>query len=353
MSKKKLLFINQIQFGYHIHSVQYCKYLKEDFDITYICWDYGNKMIEEPDIEIIYISRKDNIIKRNIKFIRYVIDFIKNQNYSYVFIHYFIGSSLIPLLCRKVELLNLDIRSGSISTNYIKRIAFNTIVSFESLFYRSHSIVSAGLRNKLHINKNAFILPLGANPIHVNKHCDHTIQLLYVGSFDNRRMEDTIGGLGMFLNKRPESDIHYTIVGDGWNNERDKLKILTDKLNLQKYIDLIGYTPYNELDQFYEKANVGVSYVPLTDYYEFQPVTKTFEYLMAGMPVIATRTHENKLVINQNNGLLIDDSPESFADAIENLYDKMIFFDEQVIRKSVENYEWSRIVQNMKEGLFI
>jgi hypothetical protein len=37
--KKKLLIINKIQFGYHTDTFKYCQYLKDEFDITYICFD--------------------------------------------------------------------------------------------------------------------------------------------------------------------------------------------------------------------------------------------------------------------------------------------------------------------------
>lgn len=40
-------------------------------------------------------------------------------------------------------------------------------------------------------------------------------------------------------------------------------------------------------------------YVPITDYYEYQPPTKTFEYVLSGLLCLATATSSNKEVITE------------------------------------------------------
>lgn len=349
--KKSLLFANQSQYGYHIDYVQYCKYLKSDFDIIFFCWDYGREKISETDIKIYYISRKGNIIKRNIRFIIKLLNYINHSNNDFVFIHYFIGSSLITLFAKDKKKLHLDIRTGSDSQNVLKRNIYNSVLRIESLFYKSKSIISLGLRNLLHISKTSHILPLGANPSSIQFKCQHRLHLLYVGTFDNRRIEDTINGFYLFLEQNTQADIHYTIVGSGMKNESENLQRLIIQKGLQSYIDLTGYVLHHQLSQFYELSNAGVSYIPRKPYYEFQPATKTFEYLMSGMPVIATQTYENKQIINELNGILINDSPISFANGIHKLYNSIHTFDKNEIKKSVKNYEWERIVDAMKKTI--
>lgn len=349
--KKKLLFVNQSQYGYHIDYVQYCNYLKEDFDITFLCWDYKKKKIEESRIKIIYVSRSGNIIKRNIRFIQYTLRIIKKYNFALVFIHFFRGASLIPLLNRNNQKIHLDIRTGSISQNKVNRFIYNTILQFESHFFKSISIISPGLRNKLCINKNAYILPLGANPISVKRQFKHKLHLLYVGTLSNRRIEDTVEGIKLFLIDQPKADIYYTIVGEGYKNEQEDLQNRIFQLGLQNHIELKGYVPHYELVMFYQVSNLGLSYIPITPYYEYQPATKTYEYLMAGMPVIATKTYENKQIINQSNGVLIKDTPISFAKGISKIYNNIDSFNSEDIKKSAADYEWSKIIQTMKRTI--
>ena len=95
------------------------------------------------------------------------------------------------------------------------------------------------------------------------------------------------------------------------------------------------------------QANLGVAYVPMTPYYECQPSTKIYEYVLSGMYCIATNTYENRILIEPVNGLICDDNAESFCEALEQ-YHKMdrSGFNSAEIRKSMEKYEWSNIVNN-------
>lgn len=350
--QKSIIFINHLQFGYHIDYAQYCKYLKSDFKVTYLCWDYDNKKIKEPDVTVIYISRNGNIVLRNIRFIRYVINNLRKQKYSFVFINYFQGVSIISLFCKSYQSLHLDIRTGSISRIRFFRNIYNFLLKIESFFFESKSIISEGLQAKLGISNNVYILPLGANRICINRQFSHKLHLLYIGTLTNRRIEDTIEGIKIFLDMHPNVDIHYTIIGDGWKNEKRSLQNRVNQYGLQKYIDLIGYVQHNELLRYFEISNIGVSYIPITPYYEFQPATKTFEYLMVGMPVIATQTYENKKIITKLNGVLIKDTPLSFAIGIVEILKSLNSFNHSAIIKSVDKYEWSQIINAMKINIF-
>ena len=66
-----------------------------------------------------------------------------------------------------------------------------------------------------------------------------------------------------------------------------------------------GRIDYYKLKPFFDKCNVGVSYIPIRDYYQYQPPTKTFEYGLSGLVTIATETKSNQEVINNCNGILI------------------------------------------------
>lgn len=41
----------------------------------------------------------------------------------------------------------------------------------------------------------------------------------------------------------------------------------------------------------------------MTEYYDSQPPTKTFEYALSGLYVLATKTRENEKVITNDNGV--------------------------------------------------
>ncbi|HPY67087.1 MAG TPA: glycosyltransferase [Bacteroidales bacterium] len=350
--KKNILFINQNQFGYHITYYKYCKNLvKDDYNITFLCWDYGRTRISIDGIKVYYSSRNGNIIQRNIRFIKQATTLIRRGSFDVVFVKYFRGCFLLPLLCSKKQYFHLDIVTGGISKNDFKRSMYNHILKFESRFFNNVSTISEGLKSILKLSDETKIFPLGADPVHVQRIPKARLSLLYVGVLSSRNIIDTVEGVRLFLKDHPSADIHYTIIGGAWNNEADELKSKIERDKLENVIELHGYIPHNNLINFYANANAGVSYIPVKPWYEFQPATKTFEYLMAGMPVIATSTCENRRVINSRNGLLIDDNAISFSEALGKIYDNIGSYDEEEIRESVSQYRWEKLVSNLKAYL--
>ena len=89
----------------------------------------------------------------------------------------------------------------------------------------------------------------------------------------------------------------------------------------------------------------------MTDFFDVQPVTKTFEHLVSGMPVIATATSENRLVVNEENGVLIDDTATGFYEGLKQLAAQKGSFDSEKIMRDSEKYQWRSIVAAMQEYL--
>jgi glycosyltransferase involved in cell wall biosynthesis len=87
-----------------------------------------------------------------------------------------------------------------------------------------------------------------------------------------------------------------------------------------------------------------MSYIPITDFFDHQPPTKTFEYLMAGMPVVATGTVENRRLITEINGILTGDSEDDVFAGLRNLLVARHRFDSREIHRSIQQYSWEDIV---------
>lgn len=348
---KRLLFVNQSQFGYHIDFFKYCKYLKSDFEITYLCWDYFKPRIEEEGVKVIYVPRVGTIIRRNFRFLIAIFRVIRGQDFQSIFVNYFRACFVIPLIYKRRSLVHLHIVSGSVSRNTVSRVLYNSILCLESHFFNSVSVISEGLKKLLRVTPFAYILPLGADPLEIEKKQDDELNLLYIGTLSNRHIDETITGLGLFVSNNRDANIHYIVIGDGWGNELEELRKKISEFGLEDNVELKGYIPHNDLGPYLGKADVGISYIPMTPYYEYQPATKTFEYLMAGIPVIATGTYENRKVITDSNGFVIDDNPESFAKGLEHIYKNQSVYNAQKISESVADYEWEAIISRLKKDV--
>jgi hypothetical protein len=347
--KRKLLIINVNQFGYSAGHYFYCKYLIDYFDIEYICFDLGRKKINLENVKVKYVSFDRPKIIRHFNFIRTVVKRSQNFRPDVLFVVYFKLSFLLCLFCR-ANLKILDIRTGSLKKNIIRRYIDNKYLLFQSFFFPKVIVLSENLRKLLGIQlSKTTILPLGAEIFYSGNHNYRVPKLLYVGSLNGRIIYETIESLYIFLNKHPEFNnrVTYTIIGFGNREEELKIKNTILRLGLNSSVSFLGRKTYDELPQYFEEANIGVCYVPQVPYYDIQPSTKIFEYSLSGLITIATETTENKLYISKENGVLCEDNANSFCNAIEAIIQSTENFDSQRIRDSLSYYNWHNLTMKI------
>ncbi|MCF8095362.1 MAG: glycosyltransferase [Desulfobacteraceae bacterium] len=302
--------------------------------------------IDMPGIEVHYVPWKGNMLIRGLRFLNRATSLMKDKP-DIVFIKYFKVVSLALRLIKPNFRYILDIRTGSVKANSVRRTMQDIRLGFEARFFKNITIISESLSKRLNLAHKAHVLPLGADIIsNVNKTFDE-IKLLYVGTLSNRNMEVTLHGLKKFCDEFSDSvSVVYTIIGSGPNNEEKRLKNIVDYYGLSDVITIKGRIPHNQLKPYFDSHNIGISYIPMTEYFDVQPPTKTFEYLLSGMAVIATRTSENAKIVNEKDGVLINDSADEFYEGLKEIYDKKNSFDSREIRNSNLKYTWKNIVNN-------
>ena len=352
--RKKILLINKIQFGYHTDSYNYCKYLKDEFDITYISFDTDKKKIEESGVNICYVPYDGSVLTRGFNFIKFCRNYIKNNQIDLIFILYFKLSSLIKIGLSSNKFI-LDIRTGAVGSTSKKRAMADVIMRFETHVFNHITVISKSLRDKLGLNsKKSHILPLGADELSSTDKSFESIHLFYVGTLSFRDIDKTVFGLSKFIQKYKHDNIEisYDIFGSGTVEAEELLRASILESNLGKIVTLHGRRNHKEIQYYFDNCNIGVAYVPITDYYDVQPPTKVFEYARAGMVNIATSTYENRRLITEDNGMICDDTIDSFSDALESVYIYKNEWNSQQIRKSLEDFSWEKIVNNNLKKYF-
>ena len=96
-------------------------------------------------------------------------------------------------------------------------------------------------------------------------------------------------------------------------------------------------------------ADIGLSYVPVNENYNYNPHLKTFEYLACGLPTVATNTVSNRRIIQDEfNGVLVDDDPAELADAVSDLLENETKREKLRgnARRSVVDFDFEAITQN-------
>lgn len=340
-----ILMINQGQFGYNAGYYHYCKHLSaQGHHIVYLCNDYHLKKMELERVTPIYID-EPNSVKWRLKFCKKLEQIMKEHSFDVILCSYFKCCSMLTKYFGNTPSI-MDIRSGDVNKNLVKRSFFNWLIKKEAQKFSRTMTLSESLAEKLKLKEGSFdIVPLGADVICTSQKEYDDLRLFYVGTLKQRDIDKTIEGLILFNKKYPQVDFHYDIVGFGMPQEEEHIKSLIKDNNLEGKVVFHGRINYEELVPFFEKANLGVAFVPMTPYYDCQPSTKIYEYVLSGMYCIATNTYENRILIEPVNGIICDDNATSFSEALERYYkmDKSSF-DSGVIRDSMAKYEWSNVV---------
>lgn len=143
--------------------------------------------------------------------------------------------------------------------------------------------------------------------------------------------------------------------GDVW----PKLKHLVDQKSLQDKVKLLDRMPKTELMHYTYNADIGISIDKNTNpnYYNSLP-NKIFDYLQAGIPILASRLPEiEKVIVQYNVGTFIDShDPKKIAEAINNLLfsGKMDLYRNNAVKAAAElNWEnekqkYLKIIEQIK-----
>lgn len=348
---KRLLIICKVQFGYHTDIYKWCEYLRDEYDITVLTLDDGKEKVRLGGVRNVYAPNGRTRTLRGILFMLY----------SLAWLLFFKG---IVLVCHFNECIHfktllpwkrmiLDIRTLDVSKDEALRKKNDSLLEKCVLKYDFVTCISEGVRSRLALSESkSAILPLGAETVCVGAKSFDSVRLLYVGTLDNRHVETTIDGFAMALDRMGRDfDIEYDVVGTGLGDEEEVLRSHVARYGLEDKVHLHGYVRHDCLGPFFEKCNVGVSFVPITEYYEYQPPTKTFEYALSGLYVIATDTYSNREVITPDNGCLIQDTAEDFCRAVTSL--DSIHPDSDKIRESLDVFRWEKIVNGIMKPILL
>lgn len=343
MVRKKILFVIPTQYGYHTDSYKYCELLAEQYDVYYIGLDLGKTERKSKRVNVFLENPKKYLFWR-LTFLVAVLKLHKKYRFNKIFIYYFPLCSFFLWFLPK-NIVVMDIRTSFIEGKYKSKL-LNKLLTVESRFFKKISVISWGVVDFLSLNKQkCSLLPLGGDDVPFYSKAMNKMSLLYVGTFYDRYIEKTIEGLYLFRKNNSDVEVEYTIIGMGTNEEKQKIIDSISNYKMSDIVHFIGEKRHEELIPYFKSHNIGISYIPLTDYYDCQPPTKTFEYLLNTMIVLATPTLENKRVINDTNGILMEnDSPLAFAHALELLSREKEKFDMKKIYISSQQYSWKDMV---------
>jgi glycosyltransferase involved in cell wall biosynthesis len=320
----------------------YCKYL-HGYAVTYIGFDSGRERIDLESVDVKYVSLSGTFFDRAIRFYGSIYNELRAHDYDVVFIKNFDFCFLIRLFDFRPRYV-LDIRSGSVKWSRNHRKFQNLKIKLNTLFFRYITVISEGLAEQLNL-RNYHIVPLASDIYSRKPKSYRDLKLVYIGTLGDRNIHHTVEGLKIFLNNNRVQGLEYHLFGTAAEHQVKLVKDTIEYCRLSDYVFLHGYKSHAELAYYWDYCNVGISYVPVEDFFYYQPPTKTYEYILSGMICIGTNTHENRILISDENGVLCEDNPESFAEALSYIHSNGKTYDSDVIRATLKDHTWDKVIK--------
>lgn len=343
---QRLLIIDIHPFGRLTDLEMWVKYLKGDYEITLLTLRQKDSRTAPEGVRHKTVFYDNSLIGKTWGRLGFVLAALWNTlifKGKIFVVHYETCGWLKRIMPWKK--MHIDVRTLSVSPDPKRRATQDLRIISDCRRYDSVSIISRGLIDKMRI-PDAYYLPLGSEVISdVKKDYGNEIRLLYVGTLRGRRIPLTIQGVALFMQKHPDVRVHYDIIGQGSTRDNQEIVETIEKLNLQSNVTYHGYVAHDKLTPFFDQANVGCVFVPMTEFYEHQPPTKIFEYALSGIYSIATATAANRELVTPVNGCVIEDTADGFAEGLGIFLSERAFLDESKIRDSLAGYTWENIVE--------
>lgn len=172
------------------------------------------------------------------------------------------------------------------------------------------------------------------------------LRLVYTGTVMRERGRDVMLE-GLALARQRGCNATLTIVGAA-EDQLSYCRERAQELGIAEAVNVVGRVPGSEIPSYLANADVGICIWEDRIWWRFNPPTKLFEYLVAGLPVLGSRirTHSD-YVKDGHNGWIFDYDAEAFAGAIG----KVIAAREQLptvsqaAHVSGKKYLWSVLAQ--------
>ncbi|WP_226529269.1 glycosyltransferase family 4 protein [Metabacillus niabensis] len=142
--------------------------------------------------------------------------------------------------------------------------------------------------------------------------------LLYLGGITAiRGIEELIEGFSHVSKQKPEAKLLFVGSFESTSFE-ENIHEKISMLGIKDKVEFKGKVPYQEIEKYLSEATIGIiPYLPVPNHLVCLP-NKLFEYMAAGVAVIASDfPHYRKVVESSNSGLLVNpERPQSISKAM-------------------------------------
>ncbi|NJO88916.1 MAG: glycosyltransferase [Chloroflexia bacterium] len=289
---------------------------------------------------------------------------IKEVNADIIHVFHFRWAMILPIICLFKKNWILDVRTVHVGNDegQYSRLSYlkNQLTHFESLFFTQVIALTDPIKRMLTPHWRSIpVIPLGANfdRLTPNPAINHQMRIrlginaltkiyIYTGILDPQR--NIIIMLHAF-ERLKHLDVHLLVVGFCRNHDYfNYLKAEVTAMGMDTLVSFTGQIKYEEVVNYYHVANIGISFIPQTEYFTDQPPTKLFEYIAAELLVVSTSTKSVKSILCDKELILTQDNINDFSCALLSAYNLSVD-DASKMKKAakykVSGYNWNCIIK--------
>jgi glycosyltransferase involved in cell wall biosynthesis len=184
-------------------------------------------------------------------------------------------------------------------------------------------------------------------------HTGEILRIVYVGFLTELRGLDLlVEATAHFIKKGyAKNTIQVDIVGKGASKK--KLIDMVQKLDIEESVRVHGWLSQDEVDELMRNANVGALTYRVCGHWNHTIPNKIFDYMLAGIPVLATEVLPIQRIINETScGVVCRDlDPADIAERLEYLRDPAVrqALGECGYQAVQEKYNWETDKQRLIE----
>jgi glycosyltransferase involved in cell wall biosynthesis len=143
----------------------------------------------------------------------------------------------------------------------------------------------------------------------------HPVRIIYAGSISEARGRDLM--LQAMARVNQEACIATLTLLGASEAQYDYCTNIAASLGIEHAVRVIRRVPGSQVPEYLRDADYGLCLWQDEEYWRFNPPTKLFEYLVAGLPVLASniRTHTH-YVHDGENGYIFEYSVDGLVDVI-------------------------------------
>ncbi len=164
-------------------------------------------------------------------------------------------------------------------------------------------------------------VPLAASPADAPADPDPRWDGVYIGTLQgNRQLETILGAWRRVTRERPASRL--LVLGVSANRgDADRLRAVVDGLGLAESVEVRPPVPRPEVEGYLQDARIGISAIPPRSYFLVSSPTKLFEYMAAGIPVVASGEipEQDWAVTESGGGVTCEFREDAIAEALLDL----------------------------------